>query len=397
MIKKRLQKFGHLAYFVVTAALVVALPLAYAATEQVTLSVSPAVVSIAQGDIESIDITINSSASSDVTYVDVQMTFPANIVQVSSVETTNSNFIADGGPNVAYNNATGTLRIIGTGEAVASDEDVNVVTLNMQAKAVGVAQFAIAASSQAGEKLSDGSVDNMLTDRKGGLITITVATAEPSDDAPPESSEADDTSSEFAAGTEEGSEYIPGDESEYVEDGSGAEGEADEAFAEDGTGGVAGGGDVAAADTKGSGGLYNEFDSFADFLPKIAIPAGASKSVAVGIFVIVGIFVVRRVIRRRNRGYYKASNTKNALVLFIKKYTGRIKPEPSSHLGTLPGTTNTIVSPPVPSQPSVSHIQPTVITPTNIQIDSEIVGQYVVAPNAPPEKPKAIKETIVVR
>jgi hypothetical protein len=144
---------------------------------QLKLYLSPSRLAVEQGQTFSEAVRLSKSGNEKVDYVSAQLTFPAQLVTVKSVNRSGSAFNNGTGLRVTYSNSSGTLSATGSGNALGNPADVLVVTITFVAKTAGQANLKFSTASQAGALLGNNSVKNALDTMVGSVVTVAASTS----------------------------------------------------------------------------------------------------------------------------------------------------------------------------------------------------------------------------
>lgn len=157
-----------------------------AATSQLKLYSSPASATVTVGNSVTIQIRLSKQTSSKVDYVNADLRFPANLLEVTSISKTGSHFTQNNSPLTSYNNSTGVINVHGSGNLLGTPADVLVATVTLRTRSVGSASISFSTSSQAGNLLGADNVKNYLDSTAGAVISITnPPTTNPKPSTPP--------------------------------------------------------------------------------------------------------------------------------------------------------------------------------------------------------------------
>jgi len=151
-----------------------------AATSAITFYASPAAQTLTTGDSVTVQLRIKDAGAVNVTYAKASLTFPVNLLQVSSISTAGSSFTTQ--DTQTYSNTTGTITVGQTGKAYdAKVTDFLLATVTFKSVTSGAANLAFTGSSIV--SATKGST-NLLTGSSGAIYTIQQPVQQPAQEPP---------------------------------------------------------------------------------------------------------------------------------------------------------------------------------------------------------------------
>lgn len=172
---------------VICASLVVCMFLpAVARAATVRIYLNPASGSAMVGGNLSVQIRISKDASTSLEIVQADLTFPANLLNVTNVNSVGSNYNQSNSLTSSWSNSAGTIHVKGHNTSIPSTGDFLVANITFSAKAAGTAQVKFASTTQAGRMNNNGNVAiNKIDVMSSGQYVVTAAPASNPTTPPP--------------------------------------------------------------------------------------------------------------------------------------------------------------------------------------------------------------------